>query len=58
LNGKLPVRDADATRWADFIQRLATTVHGPDYASEKHYLAAQATLKEAETMYRNLVKMR
>ena len=55
VDGKLPARKADAMRWADYVRSLATSVHAPDYASEKHYAAAQAVFKEAATIYTRLV---
>ncbi len=57
-DGKLPVRASDATRWADYIHRLASAVTAADYPSRESYEKAQTIFKEAEGVYRNLVRPR
>jgi len=53
-DGKLPVRTADAVRWAEYVRGLAGGVRAPDYASEKEYSMAQDTFHKAEMVYRGL----
>jgi hypothetical protein len=52
--GKLPVKAADAARWADFIHDLARSVTPADYPDRAQYEKAQAAFKEAEGIYRSL----
>ena len=54
LSGSCPVRAADATKWADYIQRLASALKAADYPDREDYEKAQAIFKEAETVYRTL----
>ncbi len=54
-NGKLPVKKSEVRRWADYIRRLATTVDVTDCPSREDYEKVQATLEEAENIYRSLL---
>ena len=51
-DGRLPVRPADAERWANYIHRLAAEAGPADYPSRAAYEKAQATFREAEQIYR------
>ena len=51
--GKLPVKRADAERWANYIRRLAEELAPADYPSVKAYEEAQSTFREAEAVYRS-----
>lgn len=53
-DGRLPIKRADAQRWADYVHRLAATVDVADYPSPREYDAAQAVFREAEQVYRRL----
>ena len=55
-NGRLPVRKDQAERWAGYIARLAKSLTPPDYPSQDAYRQAQATLQEAESIYRKLAE--
>lgn len=55
-NGRLPVRKADAERWAGYIARLAKSLTAADYPSPDAYRQAQATLQEAASIYRKLAE--
>ena len=51
-DGKLPVKKADAERWAEYIRRLAEGADRADYPSAEAYQKALATFREAEEVYR------
>jgi hypothetical protein len=55
-NGKLPVKKADAERWAAYIHKLAAEANRADYPSQEAYDKTQATFREAERVYRNRVE--
>jgi hypothetical protein len=52
-DGKLPVRQADAQRWARYVHGLAAAADPADYPSRAAYEKAQATFAEAEQVYRD-----
>ena len=54
--GKLPVRPEDARRWADYLNGLAKSLSVTDYPSPQAYRQAQATLAQAESVYRGLLR--
>ena len=56
VEGKLPVRATDATRWADYVKRLASALTAADYPDRGDYEKAQAIFREAEGVYRSLAK--
>jgi hypothetical protein len=51
-NGKLPVKKADAARWANYIHQLAADTNPADYPSHDAYEKVRATYREAESVYR------
>jgi TolB protein len=55
-NGKMPVKKADAERWADYIHKLAAEANRADYPSQEAYDKAQTTFREAESVYRNRIE--
>jgi hypothetical protein len=55
-NGKLPVKKADAERWAAYIHQLAAEANRADYPSQEAYDKAQATFHEAEGVYKNRIE--
>jgi hypothetical protein len=54
-DGQLPVRAADAQRWADFVHSLSAHTDPKLYPSAREHREAMAELAEAEEIYRKLL---
>jgi hypothetical protein len=54
-NGKLPIKQSEPERWANYIHQLAASVGPASYQTRADYQQTQATLKDAENVYRRLM---